>query len=60
MLKDLTDRCPEFIKLIEEIHSNRGHSGKMDFRDKKLDYTKKHIDYAVNSFLEVMFERGVL
>lgn len=60
MLKDLAGRCPEFIKLIEEIHSNRGHSGKMDFRDKKLDYTKKHIDYAVNSFLEVMFERGVL
>lgn len=60
MLKDLAVRCPEFIKLIDEIHSNRGHSGKMDFKDKKLDYTKKHIDNAVNSFLEVMFQRGVL
>lgn len=60
MLKDLAVRCPEFIKLIDEIHSNRGHSGKMDFRDKKLDYTKKHIDNAINRFLEVMFERGVL
>lgn len=60
MLKDLAVRCPEFIKLIDEIHSNRGHSGKMDFSDKKLDYTKKHIDNAINSFLEVMFERGAL
>lgn len=60
MLKDLAVRCPEFIKLIDEIHSNRGHTGKMDFRDKKLDYTKKHIDNAVNSFLEVMFQRGAL
>lgn len=60
MLKDLAARCPEFIKLIEELHSNRGHSGKMDFRDKKLNYTKKHIDHAVNSFLEIMFDRGAL
>lgn len=60
MLKDLAVRCPEFIKLIDEIHNNRGHSGKMDFKDKRLDYTKKHIDNAINSFLEVMFERGIL
>ena len=32
MLKDLSGRCPEFIKLIDEIHNNRGHSGKMDFK----------------------------
>lgn len=60
MLKDLAVLCPEFIILIDEIHNNRGHSGKMDFRDKKLDYTKKHIDNVINSFLKVMFERGAL
>lgn len=60
MLKELAVRCPEFIKLIDEIHNNRGHNGKMDFKDKRLDYTKKHIDHAINSFLEVMFEWGIL
>lgn len=60
MLKDLSGRCPEFIKLIDEIHNNRGHSGKMDFKDKKLDFTKQHIDNAINSMLEIMFEHGVL
>lgn len=60
MLEDLAARCPELIKLIKEIHDNRGHSGKMDFGDKKLDYTKAHIDDVINGFLEVMFERGVL
>ena len=60
MLKDLSGRCPEFIKLIDEIHNNRGHSGKMDFKDKKLDFTKQHIDNAINSMLDIMFEHGVL
>lgn len=60
MLKDLSDRCSEFIKLIDEIHNNRGHSGKMDFKDKKLDFTKQHIDNAINSMLDIMFEHGVL
>ena len=60
MLKDLSGRCPEFIKLIDEIHNNRGHSGKMDFKDKNLDFTKQHIDNAINSMLDIMFEHGVL
>ena len=60
MLKELSARCPEFIKLIDEVHNNRGHSGKMDFKDKKLDFTKQHIDNAINSMLDIMFEHGVL
>ena len=60
MLKELSARCPEFIKLIDEVHNNRGHSGKMDFTDKKLDFTKQHIDNAINSILDTMFEHGVL
>lgn len=60
MLKGLSARCPEFIKLIGEVHNNRGHSGKMDFKDKKLDFTKQHIDNAINSMLDIMLERGVL
>lgn len=60
MLKELSARCPEFIKLIDEVHNNRGHSGKMDFTDKKLDFTKQHIDNAINSILDIMFKYGVL
>lgn len=60
MLKELSARCPDFIKLIDEVHNNRGHSGKMDFKDKKLDFTKQHIDNAVNSMLDIMFEYGIL
>ena len=60
MLQRLSSLCPEFIKLMDEIHKNRGHSGKMDFRDRRLDYTKKHIDSAINSLLDVMFEKGIL
>ena len=60
MLKELSARCPEFIKLIDEVHNNRGHSGKMDFKDKKLDFTKQYIDNAINSMLDIMFEHGVL
>ena len=60
MLQRLASLCPEFIKLMDEIHNNRGHSGKMDFKDRKLDYTKKHIDSAINSMLVVMFEKGIL
>ncbi len=60
MLKELSARCPDFIKLIDDVHNNRGHSGKMDFKDKKLDFTKQHIDNAVNSMLDIMFEYGIL
>lgn len=60
MLKELSARCPDFIKLIEEVHNNRGHSGKMDFKDKKLDFTKQHIDNAINGMLDIMFEHGIL
>ena len=60
MLQELASLCPEFIKLMDEIHNNRGHSGKMDFKDRRLDYTKKHIDPAINSLLDVMFEKGIL
>lgn len=60
MLQNIATRCPEFIKLMHEIHDNRGHSGKMDFQDRKLDFTKKYIDVAINSLLEIMSERGIL
>ena len=32
----------------------------MDFKDKKLDFTKQHIDNAINSMLDIMFNHGVL
>ena len=60
MLQRMASLCPEFIKLMDEIHSNRGHSGKMDFKDTKLDFTKRHIDSAINSLLIVMSENSVL
>ena len=60
MLYDLARRCPIFIKLIINVHNNRGHSGKMKYTDKSLDFTKKNIDEAVNTMLEMLFERGVL
>lgn len=60
MLYDLARRCPDFIKLIIDVHNNRGHSGKMKYTDKSLDFTKKNIDEAVNIMLEMLFERGVL
>ena len=52
--------CPEFITLLSEIHENRGHIGKMAFSDPKLDYTKKHIDHAVNTLLDVLAEAEFL
>lgn len=60
MLKDLSVRCPKLIELIDEVHNNRGHTGKMDFKDKKLDFTKQHIDNAINSMLDIMFEHDIL
>ena len=60
MLNDLAAKCPDFITLMISIHNNRGHSGKMKYTDKKLDFTKKNIDGAVNSMLEMLFERGAL
>ena len=60
MLNDLAAKCPDFINLMISIHNNRGHSGKMKYTDKKLDVTKKNIDGAVNSMLELLFERGAL
>lgn len=60
MLYDLARRCPVFIKLIINVHNNRGHSGKMKYTDKNLDFTKKNIDDAVNVMLEMLFERGAL
>lgn len=60
MLYDLARRCPVFIKLIINVHNNRGHSGKMKYTDKNLDFTKKNIDEAVNVMLEMLFERGAL
>ncbi len=32
----------------------------MKYTDKRLDFTKKTIDGAVNSMLELLFERGAL
>lgn len=60
MLNDLALRCPNFIRLMINVHNNRGHSGKMKYTDKNLDFTKKNIDGAVNAMLEMLFERGVL
>lgn len=60
MLKELSVRCPKLIELIDEVHNNRGHTGKMDFKDKKLDFTKQHIDNAINSMLDIMFEHDIL
>ena len=60
MLNDLAAKCPDFVTLMINIHNNRGHSGKMKYTDKKLDFTKKNIDGAVNSMLEMLFERGAL
>ena len=60
VLEKTAKSCPYFIQLMSEIHNNRGHNGKMSFNDKRLDYTKKYIDNAVNTVLEVMFEYGLL
>lgn len=60
MLKELSVSCPKLIELIDEVHNNRGHTGKMDFKDKKLDFTKQHIDNAINSMLDIMFEHDIL
>lgn len=60
MLNDIAVKCPEFIKLMIDIHNNRGHSGRMKYSDKRLDYTKQNIDNAVNVFLEILFDRGAL
>lgn len=60
MLNDLAAKCPDFITLMISIHNNRGHCGKIKYTDKKLDFTKKNIDGAVNSMLEMLFERGAL
>lgn len=60
MLSELAARCPDFISLMISVHKNRGHSGKMKYTDKRLDFTKKTIDGAVNSMLELLFERGAL
>ncbi|MBC3803552.1 hypothetical protein GH808_03760 [Acetobacterium fimetarium] len=60
VLHKLAPRSPGFIKLMSEIHNNRGHDGKMDFNDKRLDYTKKNIDQSINSMLDLMFENGLL
>jgi hypothetical protein len=60
MLNELALRCPDFISLMISVHTNRGHSGKMKYSDKKLEFTKKTIDGAVNSMLEMLFERGAL
>lgn len=60
MLVAFAKKCPEFVKLMQEIHTNRGHSGEMDFNDKRLEYTKRNIDKAINIFLELLFEHGSL
>lgn len=60
MLNALALRCPDFIRLMINVHKNRGHSGKMKYTDKRLDFTKKNIDGAVNIMLEMLFERGTL
>jgi hypothetical protein len=60
MLKDLSSKCPDFIRLVIDVQDNRGHSGKMHFKDEKLGFTKKNLDNAVNAFLEILFERGEL
>lgn len=60
MLPELASKCPSFIKLMSSIHNNRGHSGKMHFTDSRLVFTKENIDHAVNTFLELLFERGGL
>lgn len=60
ILSTVAGRCPKLIKLVDEVHANRGHNGKMDFGNKKLDYTKKHIDDVVNNLLDIMFACGSL
>ena len=60
MLGEVAHRCPELIKLIDEMHFNREHSGKMNFDSNDLDFTKKHIDNAVNTLLDVLFKHSAL
>ena len=60
MLPAVAKDCPELVQLIDEIHKNRAHSGKMSFDDKRLDFTKEHIDHAANTLLDAMHRCGAL
>ena len=60
MLPAVAKACPELVQLIDEIHKNRAHSGKMSFDDKRLDFTKEHIDHAANTLLDAMHRCGAL
>lgn len=60
LLSEVAKESPELIHLLSEIHENRKHVGKMQYKDERLKYTQKHIDGVVNKFIDTLTREGIL
>lgn len=59
MLNELGNKCPNFIKLVDDTIQTREHKGKMVFSDSRLNFLKNNIVETINGIVDLMIYRGI-